>query len=154
MFAVLAAVACSVLLLACAGPSHTPVTESESAPVETAPADPSEPPAAEVVVKAGREPSFKAIYKLSGTVGTQRISQEQTWYVKRANTRLDLANGYSIYRLDGQLFQCFTQSTNSSCVTLSPLQAAANRRNLGQLQLEFMRRLVRLDVQEAGTESL
>jgi hypothetical protein len=137
----------TLTLLSCASPS-APIAGVEvlSAAPEVMP-NVSDQPTGEIIVSAAREASYKATYKITGTSENQRVNLQQTWYVRQDDSRLDIGNGYTLYRIDDQLYQCYALTTGATCLRLSAVQSAANRESIGQLQLELLRRLDELEVQ-------
>lgn len=130
--ATLAALVAGVIVaaLACA-PAAPPPAPPAAAPQAPQPAPaPAQAPSFLDIVGAGKQATYKVVYKISGTGGGAAMSGEQTIYSKPPKTRVDMNLGAaastgsaSIYNLEDGTYMCTAQAAMKNCFKMARDQA-------------------------------
>ncbi len=127
------------LLMACSGGTPAPGSSPTTATTPTAAATKA-PGGFADLVRAGTTASFKITYRYSVTAEGQSSAVEQTWYVKGANVRWDLASplgsSSSFFFLPDGAYQCVIAG-QASCLKLPAAQGA--QQNAGALLQDQVR---------------
>jgi len=121
-----------VAVLACAPAAAPAPPAAPPAAPQPAPALPPPPPAPAQapsfldVIGAGRQASYKVVYKITGTSGGQAMTGDQTVYAKPPKMRVDMnfaGGGGSMYNLEDGSYMCTTMGGANTCIKMPKEQA-------------------------------
>lgn len=129
-----------VTMAACAQaspkPSETTKATDTSKATEVAPQGQSAPtskpaePSFLDIMNSGKQAAYKVTYRISGTSSAEKMSGEQTWYIKPPKSRMDFslsetgaAGNASLYLLGDGVVMCSKAGGATTCLKMPKTQA-------------------------------
>lgn len=159
-----------VTMAACAQastkPSETTKSTDTSKATDVAPKEQSAPaskpaePSFMDIMNSGKQAAYKVTYRISGTSNGEKMSGEQTWYVKPPRSRMDFslsgtgaAGNASLYLLGDGVVMCSKAEGATTCLKMPKTQAM--QQNQGAMaQEQVQEKPGDFDMQYQGTRDI